>query len=371
MPHFTTTDGVRLHFTRYGNPSPQAQRLLVLCPSNTTLTELQPLISGPGSAVKLDRDFSCLIFDYRGIGKSSKPGEPTPWPAPSMELFVNDVLELLNHVGWTSCHIIAFSFGAAVAQELLLRSVSAFTAQRVLLVCPAGDIDVDRTGAGSVALHELLELDTDHRLERMLLLADTRRTYSWLEGEQGQAAMFYLRGVEDNLGASSGALEGRKFQYLSRKGTSTFERLGHATGAAIGASEAVLAAAVAQATPAAGATESGRLLMSSHSPLYEEVAIFGSVYDAISPPTAVRRLHAALNGSRLIWFAAGHWPNLAREQSGLFGGAALAFLRGEPWPPMVHEASVAAELHIRAPDGSWTSWCDPCNGSNGDGCVIL
>ena len=234
MPHFTTTDGVRLHFTRYGNPSPQAQRLLVLCPSNTTLTELQPLISGPGSAVKLDRDFSCLIFDYRGIGKSSKPGEPTPWPAPSMELFVNDVLELLNHVGWTSCHIIAFSFGAAVAQELLLQSVSAFTAQRVLLVCPAGDIDVDRTGAGSVALHELLELDTDHRLERMLLLADTRRTYSWLEGEQGQAAMFYLRGVEDNLGASSGALEGRKFQYLSRKGTSTFERLGRCAPCAFG-----------------------------------------------------------------------------------------------------------------------------------------
>jgi len=379
MPHFTTADGVRLHFARFGNPSPEAPRLLLLSPSATTIADLQPLISGPGGVAKLDREFACLMLDYRGIGSSSKPGEPKPWPAPSLSIYVDDVIELLHHVGWRDCHIVAFSFGAAVAQEMLLRTPSlysagrAFTARRVLLVCPAADLDAEGTGAGSYPLHALLDLEVEQRAERMLFLADTRRGWDWFDSDMGAAAMHYMRGVEERLRETPGALEGRKFQYLARKEAVTCDRLAVATGGAMeapAAAESVGSPAVAAQTNA-GLAESGRLLANCNAqsgngpPLYEEAAIIGAVFDAIAPPAAVKRLHASLRGSQLLWFASGHWPTPARECPGLFSSAAIAFLRGHPCPAAVLEASAEAETQIPARG----TWCVPCSG--GDECVIL
>lgn len=62
--------------------------------------------------------YSCLVFDNRGIGESDKP-----LLRYSTSEMAKDTLELINHVGWTSnrqLHVIGISMGGMIAQELAL-----------------------------------------------------------------------------------------------------------------------------------------------------------------------------------------------------------------------------------------------------------
>jgi pimeloyl-ACP methyl ester carboxylesterase len=326
----------------------------VLLPSNCTFSDIKPMLVGPGSVVKLDRHFQCLAMEYRGTGASSMPGAPgeATWPAPSMSVFVDDVLSLLDEACWPTCHILAISFGAAVAQELLLRRASGFTAARVLLICPASDVDYGRTGHGCFPLSELLELPMQERSEKMLQLADTRRDAFWLEGEMGQAGLFYMRKVEDALAAAAGGIEGRRYQYMARAGHRSIDRLAEASGGT--------SAAPAAAEGAAAADDESRQLLSGGAvgtppplppPLYEGVCILAAVHDGIAPPKSVQRLCASLCGCSLVWFDSGHWPNVARECPSRLAPAVLAFLSGTPLPRDVLDASADAETRIGEPAG--------------------
>ena len=147
MPTVDVSPGVTLHFEVWGPVS--LPRLLVLPPSNTSLKDLKPFLSGPG--LSLTKDFCILSFDYRGIGNSSKQSADAPWPAPTMSVFVEDILALLRHVRWDTFNLIGFSFGGALAQELMLKQSSGLTFQRVLLVCPASDVDQE---ARAIQIHE-------------------------------------------------------------------------------------------------------------------------------------------------------------------------------------------------------------------------
>ncbi|WPH01342.1 Hypothetical protein R9X50_00418300 [Acrodontium crateriforme] len=63
--------------------------------------------------------YSCLIFDNRGIGDSDKP--LLRYTTSEM---ATDIVELLDHVGWTesrSIHVIGISMGGMIAQELGLQ----------------------------------------------------------------------------------------------------------------------------------------------------------------------------------------------------------------------------------------------------------
>ena len=343
-------EGVRLHYELLGQAD--APRLLVLCPSSAPLTDVWPLIAGRGAASAFDAHFRCLSLDYRGIGESSKSGEPSvaPWPAPSIHVFVDDVLALLHHVGWNRCHVIGLSFGAAVAQELLLRRPSDVSFGRVLMVCPTCDIRDHASAEGAYPLHELLSLGADERSEQTLLLADTRRDSEWLESRIGQAAMYYMRQAENAIATKPGALEGRRFQLLARSRHAIYDRLRAATG---------------EAAPPADTT--GLLAgQSGAPPLCESVLIFASVFDAIAPPATARRLQASIKGSGLLWFSTGHWPVLPRECAADFGSAAVAFLAGKPLPSSVLQAAALAEEQIPKPAAdAGTSWL--CDGS----CVLL
>ncbi|KAK3713019.1 hypothetical protein LTR37_008704 [Vermiconidia calcicola] len=62
--------------------------------------------------------YSCLIFDNRGVGASDKP--LLRYTTSEM---ARDVIELLEHVGWTerrSVHVVGISMGGMIAQELSL-----------------------------------------------------------------------------------------------------------------------------------------------------------------------------------------------------------------------------------------------------------
>jgi len=61
--------------------------------------------------------YSCLIFDNRGMGESDKPLMRF-----STSEMAKDAFELLNHLGWTSkrqLHVIGISMGGMIAQEMV------------------------------------------------------------------------------------------------------------------------------------------------------------------------------------------------------------------------------------------------------------
>lgn len=65
--------------------------------------------------------FSSLVFDNRGIGESDKPLHRY-----STSEMARDLLELLDHVGWTArrdLHVVGISMGGMIAQELVSRII--------------------------------------------------------------------------------------------------------------------------------------------------------------------------------------------------------------------------------------------------------
>ena len=61
--------------------------------------------------------YSCLVFDNRGIGRSDKPLQRY-----STSEMAKDVVELVDHLGWTSkrdLHVVGVSMGGMIAQELV------------------------------------------------------------------------------------------------------------------------------------------------------------------------------------------------------------------------------------------------------------
>ena len=78
--------------------------------------------------------YTCLIFDNRGIGESDKP--LLRYTTSEM---AKDVVELLDHVGWTeerSVHVVGISMGGMIAQELGLRAAQRICSLNLISTAP-------------------------------------------------------------------------------------------------------------------------------------------------------------------------------------------------------------------------------------------
>ncbi len=73
---------------------------------------------GEGALARgLTDKFQVLLIDYRGIGDSDDDMEIEP----SMALHAADVIELLDHLGWSKVHFIGLvGMGACIAQEVAI-----------------------------------------------------------------------------------------------------------------------------------------------------------------------------------------------------------------------------------------------------------
>ena len=81
---------------------------------------------------------NAVRLDLRGFGESARP------PAGALDP-VADVLDTLDHLGVTSCHLVGSSLGAGVAVEVALTRPDAV--RSLLLAPPGGSLLTERTPA--------------------------------------------------------------------------------------------------------------------------------------------------------------------------------------------------------------------------------
>jgi len=96
-----------LFYERTGRGEPL---LLIMGMSGTHLTWGEPFLEA------LRRDFDVVVYDHRGIGRSS-----AAQAGYSIADLADDAAELLGVLGWESAHVVGISMGGMVAQQLALR----------------------------------------------------------------------------------------------------------------------------------------------------------------------------------------------------------------------------------------------------------
>jgi len=61
------------------------------------------------------KHFQVVTFDNRGVGESGKPAGPY-----SMQMFVDDTVGLMDHLGIEKAHILGVSMGGMIAQHIAI-----------------------------------------------------------------------------------------------------------------------------------------------------------------------------------------------------------------------------------------------------------
>jgi len=147
---------VDLYYERAG----AGPRLLIVSGTGSDLQNPPRPWDWPGA----DR-FDLVGYDHRGLGRSV-PRDPDAQPA--MGDFGDDVVALVDDLGWDDFSVIGISFGGMVAQELALRVGPRI--RRLVLACTS----CGGAGGSSYPLHELYALDPEARVDALVPLADTR-----------------------------------------------------------------------------------------------------------------------------------------------------------------------------------------------------
>jgi 3-oxoadipate enol-lactonase len=105
----TTRDGITLQYTIFGTDGPARPRI--------ALVHSLAMNGAVWDAVveRLVADATVLVYDCRGHGASTKA--PGPY---TLEIFANDLADLMDQVGWQSAHVAGASMGGCVALQFAL-----------------------------------------------------------------------------------------------------------------------------------------------------------------------------------------------------------------------------------------------------------
>ena len=111
----------------------------------------------------LEQHFEVLMYDQRGLGRTSKPDAPC-----TMADYADDAAALMDALGWERAHVLGVSFGGMVAQHLALRHPE--HVDRLILACTSSG----GAGGSSYDLLSLESLPDDERLRTVLRVFDSR-----------------------------------------------------------------------------------------------------------------------------------------------------------------------------------------------------
>jgi len=202
------------------------------------------------------KHFDTVAYDQRGLGQTSKPDVPY-----SMADYADDAAALLDALGWESAHVVGFSFGGMVAQELVLRHPR--RVRRLVL----GSSSPGGAGGASYPLHELLDLTPKVRARQLLSVQDTRLDAAWQAAHPEDLEALLTFAAEDPWAGEPGRELGARRQIEARRDHDTWERLPQITAPTL---------------------------------------IAAGRYDGLAPPETQQRLAARIPSATVLFFEGGH-----------------------------------------------------------------
>jgi len=206
---------------------------------------------------ELERFFTVLSWDQRGLGQSSKPDRRF-----TMADYADDTVALMHHIGWDTAHVLGVSFGGMVAQELAVTRPD--LVESLVLMCTS----TGGAGGSSYPLHELPDLPPDDLLVFRMEIVDSRRDAAWRDANPEKLA-----------------------------------KLIAATKAArVGEDEPDREAGIARQLEARAEHDAWDRLPSLNAPTF----ILGGKFDNQAPPTNQLALVSQIRGSRLQMYEGGH-----------------------------------------------------------------
>ncbi len=202
-----TANGLRFEMARTGSGAP----LVFLGGTGWDLRQVPNPLSSP-----LAENFDVLLYDQRGMGQTDKP--PGPY---TMADYAEDAFAIMQAIGWENAHVIGYSFGGMVAQELAIRYPERVRSL-VLAATTAGG-----AGGSSYPLHELVDLDPMDRARRGIEVADLRFSPQWQKAnpEAAKDRIDARIAKQAQFAGEPGAREGMLAQLMARAEHDSFDRL--------------------------------------------------------------------------------------------------------------------------------------------------
>lgn len=206
MPYLRA-NGLNIMFERAG----QGEPLLFLGGTGWDLRQRpNPMTSD------LIRHFNLICFDQRGMGQTDKPVGPY-----TMEDYACDALAVMDALELEKAHVVGYSFGGMVAQEMAIRWPERIGSLVLAASAAGGD------GGASYPIHEFIDLAPFERAHRGIEVADLRFTRKWQlqHPEKAEQRIRDRVAKQSEFSDEPGALEGMKAQLEARANHNTFDRL--------------------------------------------------------------------------------------------------------------------------------------------------
>lgn len=164
----------------------------------------------------LSDSFRVILFDQRGMGLSDKPEIDY-----TMCDYAEDACGILDALGIEQAHVVGFSFGGMVAQELAIRHPERVT-RLVLAATTSGG-----AGGSSYPIHELVDLPPEERARRTIEAMDKAFTPEWQAANPKEAARrIRERMILQARRADDAELEaGKRRQLMARAQHDCYDRL--------------------------------------------------------------------------------------------------------------------------------------------------